>query len=114
MEAVLSKTEIEAIAKIVSENLRARFIADGSQKELQTAAENYTKQMIGFYLKENEIAPDVAKMIKPILDEHLRQTNVVEEQLRSYMNTDHFKELELKNLKSRVAQIEKELYGDED
>ena len=48
-------------------------------------------------------------MIKPILDEHLKETNIVEEQLRSYMNTEHFKKLELKNLKNRVYQIEREL-----
>lgn len=109
MEATLTSSEMNDIAKMVSEKLHARFVADSSQKELQTACENYTKQMIGFYLKENAVAYDVAKMIKPILDEHLKETKIVEEQLRSYMNTEHFKKLELKNLKNRVYQIEREL-----
>jgi hypothetical protein len=112
MEATLTNSEMETIAKIVSEKLYAKFIADGSQKELQKATENYTKQMIDFYLKENAVAYDVAKMIKPIFDEHLKQTKIVEEQLRSYMNTEHFKKLELKHLKDRVNQIEGELYED--
>ena len=113
MEATLTNTEMETIAKIVSDRLHARFIADGSNGELQKASENYTKQMIDFYLKENSVAYDVKKMIKPILDEHLKETKVVEEQLRSYMNTEHFKKLELKNLKERVLQIERELNSDE-
>jgi len=112
MEATLTKSEMETISKMVSDKLHAKFIADGSQKELQTACENYTKQMIDFYLKENAVAYDVAKMIKPIFDEHLKQTKIVEEQLRSYMNTEHFKKLELKHLKDRIYQIERELEED--
>jgi len=109
MEATLTTQEMETIAKRVSDVLHARFVAEGSQKELQAACENYTKQMIKFYLDENVITYDAAKVIKPILDEHLKQTKVVEEQLRSYMNTEHFKKLELKNLKDRVYQLEREL-----
>lgn len=109
MEATLTSSEMNEIAKMVSEKLHARFVADSSKKELQIACENYTKQMIGFYLKENAVSYDVAKIIKPILDEHLKETRIVEEQLRSYMNTEHFKKMELKNLKARVYQIERDL-----
>lgn len=112
MEATLTKQEMETIAKMVSDKLYAKFIADGSQKELQKATEDYTRQMIDFYLKEDAVSYDVAKMIKPIFDEHLKQTNIVEQQLRSYMNTEHFKKLELKHLKDRVVQIERELNDD--
>jgi len=114
MEATLTNSEMEAITKMVSEKLYAKFVADGSQKELQKAAENYTKQLIGFYLKEHEVAPDVAKMIKPIFDEHLKQTNIVENQLRSYLNTGHFKKMELKHLRNRIYEIERELGDDND
>ena len=113
MDATLTISEMETIAKMVSDKLHARFVADGSQKELQVATENYTKQMIKFYLSENVITYDAAKVIKPILDEHLKETKVVEQQLSSYMNTEHFKKLELKHLKQRVNQIEQELYEEE-
>ena len=112
MEATLTSSEMNDIAKMVTEKLHARFVAEGSQKELQAACEHYTNQMIKFYLAENVISYDAAKVIKPILDEHLKETKVVEEQLRSYMNTEHFKKLELKNLKDRVYQLEKELEND--
>ena len=42
MEATLTSSEMNDIAKMVSEKLHARFVADSSQKELQTACENYT------------------------------------------------------------------------
>lgn len=113
MEATLSQSEMETIAKRVADILHARFVADGSQKELQATCENYTKQIIKFYLAENVITYDAAKVIKPILDEHLKETKVVEQQLSSYMNTEHFKKLELKHLKQRVNQIEQELYAEE-
>ena len=109
MEATLTKSELDAISTMVSEKLYAKFIAEGSQKELQTATEVYTKKVIRYYLDENAISYDVQKMIKPILDEHLKETKVVEEHLRSYMNTDHFKKMEIKHLRSRINQIEREL-----
>lgn len=112
MEAILTKSEMETISKTVSEILFAKFIADGSQKELQKANENYTKQLIGYYLKENEVAPDVAKMIAPIFDKYLKNTDIIESRLRSYMNSESFKKLELKHLKQRVYQIESELEDD--
>jgi len=113
MEAKLSTKEIESIARLVADQLHAKFVADGSQKELQKACENYTKQMIDFYVSENSVSYDVAKMIKPIFDEHLKQTKIVEQHLITYMNTDHFKKIELKQLKNRVDQIERELYANE-
>jgi hypothetical protein len=114
MEATLSSSEMETLAKKVSGILFAKFIADGSQKELQKANENYTKQLIGYYLEENEVAPDVKKMITPIFNEHLKSSKIVEEHLRSYMNTEHFKKIELSMLKKRVMELEYELENSEE
>ena len=75
MEATLTSSEMNEIAKMVSEKLHARFVADSSKKELQIACENYTKQMIGFYLKENAVSYDVAKMIKPIFVKEIKEWN---------------------------------------
>jgi len=111
MEATLTNTEMESIAKIVSEKLHAQFIADGSQKQIQEASEKYTKQMIQFYLSENAVSYDVAKMLKPIFDEHLKNTNLISDKLNEYMNTDHFKKLELQHLERRVEHLRKELYN---
>lgn len=109
MEATLTHTEMETIAKIVSEKLYTKFMTDGSQKELQKANENYTKQMIQFYLSENSVAYDVAKMIEPIFDKHLKKSRIIEEHLSAYLNTEHFKKLELKHIEQRAVQIRREL-----
>jgi len=90
------------------------FIARESQKELQKSCENYTKQMIKFYLSENAVSYDCSQMIKPILDEHLKETKIIEQQLKSYMNTEHFKKLELKHLEKRVEQLKDELHSQEE
>ena len=109
MEATLTKSELDAISTMVSDKLHARFIADGSQKELQTAAENYTREMIGYYLKDNSISYEVASMIKPILDQHLKESNVIDNQLRKFMDTEHFKRLEIEHLRHRINKLQRDL-----
>lgn len=96
MESQLNKKELEEIARMVSENLHAKFIADGSQKELQAATENYTKQMI-------------RKMLKPIFDDYLKENGVIEEALRYYMNSDTFKKIELSHLERYCHRLREEL-----
>lgn len=109
MEATLTNSEMETIAKMVSDKLYARYVADGSHKELQLQCEKYTKQFIDHYISENVITYDAAKAIKPILDKHIKETKIVEQHLQSYMHSEHFKKLELKNLKQRVYEIERDL-----
>jgi len=109
MNVTLTKDELKDITDVVSKKLYTQFIADGSQKELQRATENYTGQMIKFYLTENAISYDVAKMIKPILDEHLKQSRIIEDKLSEYMTTDNFKKIELRHLERRCQQIREEL-----
>ena len=107
MQAELTPAELETIAKMVTDKLHAKFVADESQKELQKACEKYTKQMIGYYLKENAVSYDVAKMIKPILDEHLKATDIVANHLRQYFTTEHFRQLEIRQLQNRIYELQR-------
>lgn len=109
MEATLTTPEMETIARMVSEKIYAKFIADESQKVLQKKCEEYTKQMVQYYVTDNGVSHDVRKMIAPIFDEHIKSSKLVEEHLNTYMHTDHFKKLELKHLEYRVSQIRREL-----
>lgn len=109
MNAELTISELETISKMVSDKIYSKIIADSSQKELQKACENYTNKMISFYLKENAVSYDVAKMIKPFFDEYLKNSNIIETQLRSYMTSEQFKKIELRNLELRVQQLRDEL-----
>ena len=109
MQAELTKAEMNTIATMVSEKLLEKISTDAAFKQLKEAAEKRTSDIINFYLDENELSWDVRKMISPILDEHLKETKVVEEKLREFMNTEHFKKLELKNLEQRVYQLRREL-----
>lgn len=109
MQAELTKTEMETIAKMVSEKLFEKISQDASFKKLQEAAEKRTNEIIKFYLNENALTWDVKKTIAPILDEHLKETKIVEQKLQEFMNTETFKKLEIKNLEQRIYQLRREI-----
>lgn len=109
MQAELTETEMETIAKMVSVKLFEKIAQDASFLKLKEAAEKRTSEIIKFYLEENTLTWDVKKMIAPILDEHLKETKVIEQKLKDFMNTEHFKKLELKNLQQRVCQLIREM-----
>lgn len=113
MNAELSKDELETIAKMVTEKLYAKFIAEDTCGELQKKNKEYANQMIAYYISENSVSYDVAKMIRPVIDKYLKETKEVESQLASYMTSDEFKKIELRHLEHRVSQLKDELYGED-
>jgi hypothetical protein len=109
MESTLNAQELETLATKVSEKIYARIMADESQKELQAACANYTKQMIEYYLTENAVSFDVAKMLKPIYEEHLKNSAFPAEAFREYIQGSDFKKIEISQLRSLLSIREREL-----
>lgn len=110
MNAELTTTELETIAKIVSKQLHAKFIADESQKELSEACEKYTKQIAEFYISEFTIPHEAAKIIGPVLNQYLKESKIIDNHLQEYLSTEDFKKKTLEQLKYQVRKLEKEIY----
>jgi hypothetical protein len=106
MEAKLSNLEMESLAKSVSALIYAKFISDGVHKELSETCEKYTKNLIDFYVSNNAITNDAAKVIGPVIEKVIRESTVIEDKLSEYMNTKEFQLKEIKELKNRIKEIE--------
>ena len=106
MKAELTQSELESIAKIVSDTLYKRFTNVGSQKALQEASEAYAKNMLSFYLGESSVSYDVRKMLAPIFSDYLKQSKEIEEILQKFTSSEHFKNLERRQLLMRIAELD--------
>lgn len=110
MEATLTNSELDALAKKVSELIYVKITRESFKETLEKESEKYMKALIEFYISENEVNANLYQALKPIIDTHIKETNIVEQHLKEFYNTENFKKLELKHLKKRVSDLEYELY----
>lgn len=110
MEATLTNAELDTLAKKVSDLIYVKITRESFRQTLEEESEKYMKALIKFYISENELNVNLSKVLKPIIDTHIKETNIVEQQLKSFYNTESFKQMELKHLKKRVSDLEYELY----
>ena len=110
MEAILTNSELDALSKKVSELIYVKITHESFKETLEKESEKYMKTLIEFYISENQINANLYQALKPIIDNHIKTNNIVEQQLKEFYNTDNFKRLELNHLKKRVSDLEYELY----
>lgn len=114
MTAEFTDQELDIIAKKAFEKLQKSELENAIHKQLDATVKKYVDFLKDSYFSEGS----VAQYLKPIVDNHVRQfvsdSEVYRKELRSYLNSEEFKKVELEQLRRRVNKLEDELYGKED
>jgi|SRR6187402_192003 len=112
MEATLTTTEIESLAKKVIDELTKRLVGENVYKELDKVAQARVDLIIKHYIDGNTLIWDVKKIIEPIFDKHLKESNYIDNKLSEYLNTKEFKKLELAQIERYASNLRRQLEED--
>lgn len=100
----------EKVAKQIEERLSNQAVHDKLNEKLKQSVDFHAD----YYLSENTLKHDVKDVIKLIVADYLKNSDVVEKAIQKYFNSDSFKQITLKQLEYRKRDIEREMQNEID